>query len=188
MSTTHTPVSAHTQAEIVTAAAAQGTWTLDAGSSEVAFRVKNFWGLAKVRGTFKDVDGSAQVDAGGSITGALTIRAASVDTGQAKRDRHLASADFFDAERHPTMRVHVRGIQLRSAEAGTAAAQVTILGQTQPVSFDVALARQADGRAVAVTGEVTLDRRQFGMTWGPMGMASMDVAVTFRLVYRAPGA
>ena len=75
-------------------------WTVDRSQTTVEFEVKHFWGLHTVRGRFDRFDGSYTVGPDGPQI-ELTVDAASVDTGNAARDRHLQSHDFFDVEEHP---------------------------------------------------------------------------------------
>ena len=86
-------------------------WTADPSRTTVEFEVKHLWGLHTVRGRFNRFDGSYVVGpAGPEIE--LTIDAASVDTGNAARDKHLRSWDFFDVAVHPQVRftsTHVTG-------------------------------------------------------------------------------
>lgn len=74
-------------------------WTIDRAHSEIGFKVKHLM-FANVRGTFKDFD--ARVYSNGNDFNAadinVLINPASVDTGAEERDKHLCSADFFDAE------------------------------------------------------------------------------------------
>ena len=85
----------------MTVAVATGLWQLDPSATTVAVRQKTMWGLVTVKGAFTAVTGQGEVRADGSAVGTLTLRAASLDTGNAKRDTHLKSADFFDADNHP---------------------------------------------------------------------------------------
>lgn len=173
------------RAGAIRAADAAGSWRLEP-SSEVSFAVKNFWGLGTVRGAFDSVTGTATVTEDGTVTGTLVIDAASVNTKQAKRDDHLRSEDFFDVEQHPAMRVEVDEVELTSSTQGTARGQATIAGQTRPIEFPVTLAAEPDGTQV-VSGEVTIDRSAYGISWRPMRMAGLDVAVSFRLPFRRRG-
>ncbi|MGH2882379.1 MAG: YceI family protein, partial [Solirubrobacteraceae bacterium] len=79
-----------------------GGWQLDPHRSSVEFRTRHFWGLITVKGHFDDYHGQLDLSANPAIE--LSIDAASVQTGNRKRDRHLRSADFFDAENHPQVR------------------------------------------------------------------------------------
>lgn len=58
-------------------------------------------GAITVHGSFAQITGEGTVGADGMITGRLSMDAASLDTKNSRRDRHLRSADFFDAHRHP---------------------------------------------------------------------------------------
>lgn len=162
-----------------------GSWTLDASDSTISFAIKSLWGLMTERGGFDSVSGSAAVTADGDVGGQLFVDAESVDTGKAKRDDHLRTADFFDVERFPQMSVRIDRVDLSSEARGTAHGQLTILGQTKPVDFEVRIER--DGDVAVVSGELTIDRGAFGMSWRPMKMVAMDVDVSFRLTYRHAG-
>lgn len=75
-----------------------GTWNVDPTHSRVGFSVKHL-GIATVRGTFKDFEGTLEI--GDDLTTAKAfgkVRTASVDTNEAGRDEHLRNADFFDVE------------------------------------------------------------------------------------------
>ena len=79
-----------------------GAWRLDPARSSVEFGVPNFYGLMTVKGRFERFEGTLSL--GTEPAAQLTIDAASLDTGNARRDKHLRSPDFFDAENHPHVR------------------------------------------------------------------------------------
>src|SRR5258707_144385 len=79
-----------------------GAWRLDPARSSVEFQVPHFWGLITVKGRFERYDGTLDLQSQPAVE--LTINADSLDTGNRKRDQHLRSADFFDAENHPRVR------------------------------------------------------------------------------------
>ena len=83
-----------------------GSWQLDPQRSSVEFRVRHFWGLITVKGHFDDYHGQLELSASPAIE--LTINAASLQTGNRKRDQHLRSTDFFDAEEAPARAVRLR--------------------------------------------------------------------------------
>ncbi len=77
-----------------------GTWNVDPSHSSVEFRVKHL-GISTVRGAFREFEGKLEI--GDDITSSKvtgTIKAASIDTGEPKRDEHLRGEDFFDVENH----------------------------------------------------------------------------------------
>lgn len=160
------------------ALAGPSRWTLDAARSSVTLRHKTMWGLATVRGTFGDLAGQAEIGADGTARGELEIGAASLDTGNAKRDKHLRSADFFSADEHP----HIVAVLQRADLAGrtgtgtgrqgdqvTVTGQLTAAGVTRPLIFTATLAEVTEA-AVTVRAEAEIDRAQFGMTWNQLGM------------------
>jgi polyisoprenoid-binding protein YceI len=76
-------------------------WGIDPVHSEIAFKVKHLM-ITNVKGEFKEFDASISSSGEKFMTSDIEIRinAASIDTGDSKRDEHLKSADFFDVENH----------------------------------------------------------------------------------------
>src|SRR5947209_11984619 len=88
-----------------------GTYEIDPSHSVVEFVVRHL-GLAKVRGRFDSFSGTIEVgDDPGDSRIDVTIDAASVDTRDSKRDEHLRSADFLDADNHPTLDYHSKEVR-----------------------------------------------------------------------------
>ena len=157
-----------------------GSWTLDAARSEVRLRSRSMWGLAAVNGVFRDVSGDATVTEAGAVSGTIAVRAASVDTKNKKRDEHLRSAEFFDVDRHPVITFSVDGV--RPSGPGVAVTgELTVRGVTRPLYFDAQVS-SFDGAEVWLDAQVTVDRSDFGLTWSPMRMASMDNTITIHAV------
>jgi polyisoprenoid-binding protein YceI len=161
---------APTSIEALVADSMVGHWSLDPAGSSVQFHEKHFWGLITVHGTFEEVSGEATVARDGTITARLSILASSLSTKNAARDRHLRSAEFFDAERRPTVEVNVTqaepdGRTLRCRGSLDAA------GHSEPIEF-TATAEESTPTAVVLRAELTVDRRAFSMTWSPLGIAS----------------
>ena len=142
-------------------------WFVDDGEASVEFAVPTFWGLMTVRGRFDRFSGSYEVGAEG-ITIELTIDAASLDTGNRTRDKHLRSADFFHTAEHPhvrfrSTRVSPGGDGILHVEGGLEAA-----GTIVPMEFDATVMPAGDGLDIEATTGV--DQRTFGMHSGPLGM------------------
>src|SRR3954467_9485671 len=80
------------------------TWQLDPAHSSVEFAVKHMM-MTTVRGRFKNLQGTltGDEDRPDGCCVEAQIDVASIDTGNADRDKHLRSADFFDAERYPNI-------------------------------------------------------------------------------------
>src|SRR5271166_5356800 len=79
-----------------------GTWRLDPARSSVEFHVRHFYGLMTVKGHFDRYEGT--LDLGSEPAVQLTIDADSLNTKNARRDKHLRSGDFFDVEHHRQVR------------------------------------------------------------------------------------
>lgn len=146
-----------------------GSWQLDPQRSEIAFRSPTMWGLAKVKGTFTEVDGAGQVTAPGAVDGRLRIHAASVRTGIRKRDEHLRSADFFDVAGHPTIDVVVHADGATGSKTVELHAGITIRGIERPIDLRVDVEELADG-ALRVVTRAEVDRSEFGVNGNLIGM------------------
>ena len=162
-------------------AALTGTWTLDPSKSTVGLRSKSMWGLAPVKGVFRQVSGQGTVSPAGDVSGTVTVSAASIDTKNKKRDTHLRSDDFFDSDTYPDITVTVN--QARPSGQGvTVSGSLTVRDRTRPVTFDAKVSVISDGE-IALDAEVQVNRSDFGLTWNQMGMASMHNTIIVHAVF-----
>jgi polyisoprenoid-binding protein YceI len=155
-----------------------GTWVLDAAASRFEFQVKHFWGLITVKGSFERAEGQASVDASGAIAATLQIDAASVESKQKQRDKHLRSADFFHAEQHPTITFATRKVTVLAPDRLHIEGMLTVAGHAELVAFEARLTTA--GASLVVDAQVQVDRTIFGMTWSPMGMAARSALLVVR--------
>lgn len=158
-----------------------GGWVLDPGRSTVRFKNRSLGGLLTVKGAFRDVSGHGTVFADGEVRGTLTIATGSLDTRNARRDRHLRSADFFDSDNSPEITFTTNGIRL-SGERVTVTGALTIGGHTRPLSFDAEATLHGDGE-VLLDAEVHVNRGDFDMTWNWAGVVAMDNIITVHAVF-----
>ncbi|GAA2517865.1 YceI family protein [Streptomyces levis] len=164
----------------MTVAVETGTWQLDATASTVGVRHKTMWGLVTVKGTFTEVGGSGEVRPDGSAVGTLTFDAASLDTGNAKRDTHLRSDHFFDADHHPEITFAAHSAELRDGDQVHVVGRLTVRGISRPLSLTARL-RDADATGLTLDTEFSVDREQFGMAWNQLGMIRGRTTVTATL-------
>jgi polyisoprenoid-binding protein YceI len=153
-----------------TVAAVAPKWTLDASHSQAAFSVRHLM-ISNVRGEFRTLSGEASYDPARPEAASITVRidVASIDTREEKRDAHLRSADFFDAETHP----HITFTSRRFARKGDGfevTGDLTIRGTTREVvlTVDEITGEQTDpwgGRRVGATARTKIKRSEFGVTW-----------------------
>ena len=147
---------------------AAGVWALDPGHAEVGFVGRHF-GLTKVRGRFTSVSGT--VIFGEEVNNSsveVDIEMASVSSGDAARDEHLRSGDFFDVEHHPSATFRSTRVDVDGSSAAVHG-DLTIKDITRPVTLAVEFAGHAvdpwgNDRAV-FSAEVTINREDWGLTW-----------------------
>ena len=163
-----------------------GVWNLIPERSTVTFKIRNMWGLLRVKGRFTEFSGDGQLTGKGAVYGRLDIRAPSLSTGIGRRDRHLRSPDFFDVERHPEISVVVTALEPTAGNAADLRASFTIKGINEPVPLPVRVTELDDG-SVRIAGETKIDRSQFGLTWNRLGVISPAATVAAETVFvRAP--
>lgn len=142
-----------------------GAWRLDPERSSLEFRTPHFWGLITVTGRFDVYEGKLDLSADPAIE--LTVDANSVQTGNRKRDRHLRSADFFDAENHPRMRFVSDSVDLL-ADTLRVRGRLSARGASIPLEFGAHVGH-ADGELEFEAATVA-PHRELGMTWTPLRM------------------
>jgi polyisoprenoid-binding protein YceI len=159
-----------------------GHWTLDAGQSSVEFANRHFWNAITVRGRFEQLSGDATVAPDGTVTGRLDIEAASLATGNKQRDKHLRSADFFDAANHPRVTITVQRATLVDTRTLGVEGTLEAAGTTEPVSFTADVTAASPDR-VTLRADLSIDRDRLGMTWSPLRVSSLhstgSVTATF---------
>lgn len=146
------------------------TWTIDAGHSLAEFAVKHMM-VSTTKGRFSEVAGAVVLNETdfGKSTADVTINVASVQTHDEKRDAHLRSADFFDADSYPTITFKSTGIEQRGKDKFNLIGDLTIRGVTQ----QVVLESEFNGRGkspwgsevIAFSAETQISRKDFGLTW-----------------------
>jgi polyisoprenoid-binding protein YceI len=144
---------------------ATGSWRLDPEHSRVEFAVRHFYGLITVKGHFDHYEGHLELGTSPAIE--LVIEATSLDTGNAKRDKHLRSADFFDLENHPEVRF-VSETAVLDGDVLRVRGTLEAAGKQVPLQFDAELRSSGGGLEIAAATEV--DHRELGMTWSPLGI------------------
>jgi polyisoprenoid-binding protein YceI len=161
-------------------AALAGDWTLDASRSTIGLRSKSIWGLVSVKGAFREFSGKGIVSPQGEVRGTITVASASVDTKNAKRDKHLRSDDFFSSDTHPDITFTVDGIK-PSGEGVTVSGTLQVRDRIRPMSFDATVAASGEGE-IAFDVQVPVNRSDFGLTWNQMG-TSMHNTITVHAVF-----
>jgi polyisoprenoid-binding protein YceI len=151
------------------AAPAADTYVVDKAHSEATFQVRHI--VTRVRGNFADISGTIQADGAKPEASSVefTVKTASIDTGVPDRDKHLQSADFFEAEKYPEMTFKSTRIKPVGKDRYEVTGTFTLRGVskelTLPVTF-LGFAKDPRGNEKAgFETSVTLNRKDFGMVW-----------------------
>jgi polyisoprenoid-binding protein YceI len=146
------------------------SWSIDKSHSSVGFRVRHL-GISNVNGAFTDYDATLQFDPADlrTLKATATIRVASINTGIERRDNHLRSADFFEAERYPEIRFVSKAVRNVRGNRFQLVGDLTIKGITKEVVLDVEFLGTAQGMQgelrAAFTAQGTIDRFDYGLQW-----------------------
>lgn len=142
-----------------------GEWKIDPAHTSVEFAVKHM-GLATVKGYARTVQGVVVGGPEPRLEGTLDV--ASITTFDEQRDGHLQTPDFFDAERHPQLRL-VSTQVATEGEQLVVKAELTIKGVTKPIELRGRLNGTGTdpwgGERLGLDLAGTLDRSQFGLSF-----------------------
>lgn len=174
------------------------TFVFDKAHSEFGFKVRHF--VSKVGGRFTKFDGTIQIDATNPLasTVELKIDAASINTGNPDRDKHLNSPDFFDTAKFPEIIFKSTKIALKGKDTFEVTGDLTMRGVTKPVVLTVvANGFASDGHGGQKAGfDVTgkLNRKEFGVSYNALadGLAvlseEVDLGITVEANKQKPAA
>jgi polyisoprenoid-binding protein YceI len=154
------------------------TWIFEPGHTGVEFRARHMM-VTWVRGLFKDVHGSLELDFDRPLQATFRgeIAAAGVWTGQQERDEHLRSADFFDVGQHPKISFSGRFVERTGDTSFKGSVDLTIRDVTRPVPLDVAYLgewrtpywvgdeNKGELRRIGFEARTRVNRHDFGVSW-----------------------
>ncbi len=144
------------------------TYDIDKEHTSIAFKIRHF--ISKVPGQFNTFEGLIRLDpedpAKGSVT--VTIVAASIDTNEPARDRHLRSDAFFDVENHPEITFVSRSVRPTGKDKLAIDGDLTIRGITRRVTLDVdalGFGEIYGVKRAAFEARTTINRQDFKVSW-----------------------
>jgi len=145
-------------------------WNIDPSHTTVGFSVSHIF--THVQGRFDRFDGTIEFDPEKPEAAVVraTVEAASINTNNEKRDKHLRSDDFFDVEKYPTLSFEsTSGVTEMKENRGKLAGNLTIHGVTKPVVFDVVFRGQGSdpwGNVRAgFAANLNINRKDYGLNW-----------------------
>lgn len=147
------------------------TWQIDPDHSSFQFKVRHLM-VTNVKGDFTKVKGAVTMDDKdvSNLNVELTIDAASINTGHAKRDEHLRAADFFDVAKYPTITFVSKKVTKDGPDRLKVTGDLTMRGVTQEVTVNVEGPTQEvkdpwGNLRRGATGSAKINRKDFGLTW-----------------------
>lgn len=145
-------------------------WKIDTSHSAAQFSVKHMM-VSTVRGHFGTMTGTVVYDAANPAATKIdaTVDVTTIDTRNVKRDAHLKSADFFEAEKFPQMTFKSKSVKPAGAGKMMMTGDLTIKGTTREVVFEVegptAPVNTGRGMKMGAVATAKINRKDFGMTW-----------------------
>jgi len=170
-------------------------WAIDQSHSNLDFAVRHM-AISTVRGRFKKFSGTIRAEEDGTLKSIeATIDASSIDTGEPKRDAHLRSADFFDAETSPVLTFRSTGVTPQGGNRYRVNGTLTMRDETKPVSLQVEITTPMKdpwgNLRAGATATGTVNRKDWGLNWNQvleLGVLLVGEEVRFNLDVEAVAA
>src|SRR5512139_4342796 len=146
------------------------SWIIDSAHTEVNFTVRHMM-ISNVRGQFQKLNGTVEFDEAhpANTKVDVQIEAASVNTKEEKRDAHLKSPDFFDAEKYPYLTFKSKRVEVKDATHARLIGDLTIRDVAREVSLDVefnGMAKSPWGATSAgFSAKTSIKRKDWSLNW-----------------------
>ena len=158
-------------------------YEIDTAHSMIIFRAKHN-GVSYNYGRFNEFTGVIMIDPHDiDSTVVFEVKAASIDTGNEKRDQHLRSSDFFSAKQFPVITFKSTKVSMKEGEEDMleVTGDLELLGVKKSITVDVEITGRGKGRGgealIGFESIFTIKRSEFGMTYGA-GAVSDDIRLT----------
>jgi polyisoprenoid-binding protein YceI len=156
------------------AAGPESRWIFDPFHTQVEFAAKHL-GMMTVRGNFLEIAASGYIDPDHPETSSVdvTIQTASIRTHNPQRDNDLRASNFLDVNTYPTMHFKSTRIEQTGSETYKMTGDLTIKGNTQPVTFEVVKYGEFNdpnmmGHRIGYSAQTQINRKDFGLTFNMM--------------------
>jgi polyisoprenoid-binding protein YceI len=175
------------------------SYKIDPSHSEVGFTVRHM--VSNVRGRFNDFSGTVDMDPKAPQKGSVefSVKTTSIDTGNADRDKHLRTADFFDVEKYPEITFKSDSVKPTGKNTYNVTGTLTMHGVSKKVTLPVTFNGEGkdpwgNTRAGFETS-TKLDRKEYGIVWnkaidngGVLLGDDVNVSINLETVKAAPAA
>ncbi|MFG2028386.1 YceI family protein [Streptomyces sp. NPDC048825] len=147
-----------------------GDYTIDASHTTIGFVARHAM-VTNVKGSFNDFSGTLHLDGSdpSRSTATIDVKMDSIETGNADRDGHLKSADFFKTDEFPTMTFRSTKAESLGGDDYRITGDLSILGTTKQLSIDLEFNGAAKdpfgNERVGFEGKAEILRSEWGLTW-----------------------
>jgi polyisoprenoid-binding protein YceI len=164
------------------------TYKVDADHSGVGFTIRHF--VSNTPGRFRDFDGTIVHDKDNPVASKVefTVQAASIDTANDDRDKHLRSADFFDVEKFPTLTFTSTQVKAQDKDTLDVTGDLTIHGVTKRITIPVdylGTVKTPNGEKAGYETSFVVNRKDYGIIWNRVmdsgSILGEDVKVTISI-------
>ena len=159
-------------------------WEIDPIHSQVSFAI-GVMSSATTRGRFNTVRGQLHIDEQNPASSWVEaeVDSASIDTHNRLRDTHLRSGAFFTVKQYPTISFRSTRVEHIGGSAYTVTGNLTLLGITKPITFEVEYIGQSTGSdtRAALTAKAAMNRDDFGLGHGMMVQSAAGKTATVEI-------
>lgn len=162
-------------------------WVVDTAHSSIGFKVRHL-GIASVSGSFQEYSAEFALDPTdvATLSASTVVQVASINTNNDRRDNHLRSDDFFNAEAHPELTFVTTSVTPTGGSRFELTGDLTIRGITKEVVLEgevIGTAMSRGTERVAIEAEGVINRFEFGLRWDSLTEAGgLIVGEDVRLV------
>jgi polyisoprenoid-binding protein YceI len=160
------------------------TWEIDPAHSQVSFAIR-VMSVTTTRGHFNTLRGQLHIDEQNPANSWVEaeVDAASIDTHNILRDTHLRSNAFFAVKKYPAIAFRSTRVEHTGGNAYKVTGNLTLLGTTRPITFDVSYSGQSAGlnARTSLTAGTTINRHDFGLGRGMMVQSAAGKAATVEI-------
>jgi polyisoprenoid-binding protein YceI len=146
------------------------TYELDQAHTEIGFKITHLV-INKVHGTFDKFEGKVDYDEKNVEKSSVdvTIDAASIDTRNERRDKHLRSQDFFDADKNPQLTFRSKKVEKNKDAGGLLiSGDLTMRGVTKPVVLETTITGKVEAMGhthIGFEAKTKVNRMDYGIAW-----------------------
>jgi len=159
-------------------------WEIDPTHSQVSFAIR-VMSVTTTRGRFNKVRGKLHIDEQNPASSWVEaeVDAASITTHNLLCDTHLRSNAFFAVKKYPTISFKSTRVEHSGGNAYKVTGNLTLLGVTKPVTFEVAYSGQSAGfnARASLTARTTINRDDFGLGRGMMVQSAAGKSATVEI-------